>query len=146
MFSLLYGSTLISIHDYWKNDSFDYMDLCLQSDISDFNTLSRLLIAFLSRSKHRAIFLRNNGYPLEDVLILSASPVQVMYMIHRTSYLKQHSYHPKTPAVLYRTFQNNEHEVCIGGGDSVFSSVTSLKSYTVSHEMGWDHNTKEITS
>ena len=26
--SLLYGSALTSIHDYWKNHSFDYMDLC----------------------------------------------------------------------------------------------------------------------
>ena len=25
---LLYGPTLISIHDYWKNYSFDYTDLC----------------------------------------------------------------------------------------------------------------------
>ena len=24
------------VHDYWKNHSFDYMDLCWQSDISDF--------------------------------------------------------------------------------------------------------------
>jgi len=30
--SLLCGPTLISIHDYWNNHSFDYMDLCLQSD------------------------------------------------------------------------------------------------------------------
>ena len=30
---LLYGPTLISIHDYWKNHSFDYMDLCQQSNI-----------------------------------------------------------------------------------------------------------------
>ena len=34
--SLLYGPTLISIHDYWKNHNFDYMDLCWQSDISAF--------------------------------------------------------------------------------------------------------------
>ena len=34
--SLLYGPTLISIHDYWENQSFDYMDLYQQSDISDF--------------------------------------------------------------------------------------------------------------
>ena len=34
--SLLYGSTLKSIHDYWKNHSFEYMDLCWQSDISAF--------------------------------------------------------------------------------------------------------------
>ena len=26
--SLLYCPTLTSIHDYWKNHSFDYMDLC----------------------------------------------------------------------------------------------------------------------
>ena len=34
--SLLYGPTLISIHDYWENQSFDYMDLYQQSDIFDF--------------------------------------------------------------------------------------------------------------
>ena len=33
---LLYGLTLMSIHDYWKNDSFDNMDLCWQSDVSAF--------------------------------------------------------------------------------------------------------------
>ena len=35
-FSLLYGPTLTSIHDYWKNHSFDYMDLCGQSNVSAF--------------------------------------------------------------------------------------------------------------
>ena len=34
--SLLYGPTLTSIHDYWKNHSFEYMDLCQQSDVSAF--------------------------------------------------------------------------------------------------------------
>ena len=37
------------IHDYWKNHSFDYMDLCWQSNVSAF--LSRLVITFLARSK-----------------------------------------------------------------------------------------------
>ena len=32
--SLLYGPTLTSIHDYWKNHSFDQMDFCQQSTIS----------------------------------------------------------------------------------------------------------------
>ena len=36
--SILQGSAfieaLISIYDYWKNHSFDYMNLCLQSDVS----------------------------------------------------------------------------------------------------------------
>ena len=33
---LLYGPTLTSIHDYWKDHSLDYMDLCWQSDIFAF--------------------------------------------------------------------------------------------------------------
>ena len=32
--SLLYGETLISKHDYWKNHSFDHTDICQQSDVS----------------------------------------------------------------------------------------------------------------
>ena len=34
--SLLYGPTLISVHRYWKNHSFDCMNLCQQSDVSAF--------------------------------------------------------------------------------------------------------------
>ena len=34
--AFLHGPTLTSVHDYWKNHNFDYMDLCWQSDISDF--------------------------------------------------------------------------------------------------------------
>ena len=49
MLSLLYGPTLTSVHDYLKNHSFDYTDLCWQSDLCFFNTMS--VIAFLSRSK-----------------------------------------------------------------------------------------------
>ena len=36
MLSLIYGPTLISIHDYWTNHSFDHMDLCWQSDVPPF--------------------------------------------------------------------------------------------------------------
>ena len=32
----LYGPTYTSAHDYWKNHTFDYMDLCRQSDVSAF--------------------------------------------------------------------------------------------------------------
>ena len=32
--ALLYGPTLTSVHDYWKNHSFEYTDLCWQSDVS----------------------------------------------------------------------------------------------------------------
>ena len=34
--SFLYSSILTSIHGYWKNHSFDYMDLCWQSYVSAF--------------------------------------------------------------------------------------------------------------
>ena len=51
----LYGPTLTSIHDYWKNHSFDYMELCWQVMSLLFNTLSRLIIAFLPRSKRLLI-------------------------------------------------------------------------------------------
>ena len=34
--SFLYGLTLTSIYDYWKNHSFEYLDLCQLSDISAF--------------------------------------------------------------------------------------------------------------
>ena len=34
--SFLYSPILTSIHDYWKNHSFDYMELCRQTDVSDF--------------------------------------------------------------------------------------------------------------
>ena len=42
------------IHTWlWKNHSFDYMDLCWQSNVSSllFNTLSSIIIAFIPRSK-----------------------------------------------------------------------------------------------
>ena len=49
---LIYDLALTSIHDYWKNHSFDCMSLCRQNDVSVFNVLSRFVIAFLPRSKH----------------------------------------------------------------------------------------------
>ena len=51
LLNLLYGRTLTSVCDYWKNHSSDYTDLCWQSDNSAFNTLSRFVIAFFPRSK-----------------------------------------------------------------------------------------------
>ena len=60
MLSLLYGPTLMYIHDYWKNHSFDYTDICWQSNVSAFNMVnrfkwlnmvSRLVLAFLLRNK-----------------------------------------------------------------------------------------------
>ena len=43
------------MHDYWENNGSDYMNLCLQRDVSDFNTLSRFVIGFFPRSKRLLI-------------------------------------------------------------------------------------------
>ena len=50
VFSFLYGPTLISIHDYWKNHRFFNKVISVL-----FNMPSRFVIAFLSRSKHLLI-------------------------------------------------------------------------------------------
>ena len=56
LLSLLYGPTLTSVHNYWKNQSFDYMGLCVSKVMSLlFNMLSRFVIAFLPRSKRLLI-------------------------------------------------------------------------------------------
>ena len=58
MLSLLYGPTLTSVHDYWKNHSFDFIWTFVGKVMSLlFNMLSRFVIAFLPRSKHLLILL-----------------------------------------------------------------------------------------
>ena len=49
-------------HDCWKNHSFDYIDLCRQSDVSAFENTVRLVIAFLPRSKHLLISWCSHHY------------------------------------------------------------------------------------
>ena len=53
--TLLYGSALTSIHDYWKNHSFDHADLVNKVMSLVFKTLSTFVMAFLLRSKHLLI-------------------------------------------------------------------------------------------
>ena len=55
MLSLLHGPNLTSLHDSWKNNSFDYMDLCGKLMSLLFNIVSRFLIACHPRSKHLLI-------------------------------------------------------------------------------------------
>ena len=49
--SLLYGPNVTSVHDYWKNHGYDYMDLVGKVMSLLFHMLSRFVIAFLPRSK-----------------------------------------------------------------------------------------------
>ena len=53
--SLLYGSTLTSIHDYWKSYSFDHGLLSEKVMSLLCHMLSRFAIAFLPRSKRLLI-------------------------------------------------------------------------------------------
>ena len=50
-----YDPTLTSIHDYWKNHSFDYRTFVGKVISLLFNTMSRFIIAFLPRSKRLLI-------------------------------------------------------------------------------------------
>ena len=51
LLSLLYGPTLTSVHDCWKNHSYDYMTYVCKAMSLLLNMLSRFAIAFLPRSK-----------------------------------------------------------------------------------------------
>ena len=53
--SILYGPTLTSIHDYWKNHSLTIQTFDDKVISLLFNMLSRLVITFLPRSKHLLI-------------------------------------------------------------------------------------------
>ena len=53
--SFLICPNLTSIHDYWKKHSFDQMTFVSKTMFLLFNMLSRLVIAFLPRSKHLLI-------------------------------------------------------------------------------------------
>ena len=52
--SLLYSPAFTSIHGHWKDHSFDFVKPLSASSLL-FNTLSRLIITFLPRSKHLLI-------------------------------------------------------------------------------------------
>ena len=71
--SLLYGSALTSIHDYWKNHGFDYTDLCRQSDISAFQMVFGLLCSD----------------PSEKVLFMAAVGLEIYFLNYKTWKLKR---------------------------------------------------------
>ena len=60
--SFLYSPTLVSIHDYWKNHSFDYMwNFVSKVMFLLFNMLFRLVIDFLLWSKDLIFFLKEQA-------------------------------------------------------------------------------------
>ena len=53
--SFLHSPTLTPIHNHWKNNSYDYTDLCQQMMSLLFNMLSWFIRTFLTKSKHLLI-------------------------------------------------------------------------------------------
>ena len=75
-----YGSTLTSVHNYWENHSLDYTDLCWQSNVS---TLSRLVIAFLPRSKHLLIsWLKSPSIVILEPKKIKSVTVSIFFPIY----------------------------------------------------------------
>ena len=63
---------LTSVHDYWRNHSFDYTDFVRKVTSLLFNMRSRFVIAFLPRSKHLLIsWLQSPSMILESQKIMS---------------------------------------------------------------------------
>ena len=56
--SFLYSPSLTSLYDYWKNHSFDYMDLCQQSDVS------HMLFRFVISVSLSGAWVKRRGNPL----------------------------------------------------------------------------------
>ena len=77
MFNLLYGPTLTSVHDYWKE-----LALTIQTFVSKvmsllFNTLSWFVTAFLPRSKPLLI----SWIQLPSALILEPKKIKAVTVI-----------------------------------------------------------------
>ena len=60
--SFLYSPILTSIHDYWKNHSFDQMDLCWQSNVSAFQYAIIALISHASKVTLKILQARLQQY------------------------------------------------------------------------------------
>ena len=62
--SFLYGPTLTSVHDFWKNHSIDYTDLCQNSDV--------LWISSINLEKHKVSVEKD--YLWTDFLFIGREP------------------------------------------------------------------------
>ena len=88
--SFLYGPNLTSVHDYWKNQSFDYTDFCMQSKSLFFNMLSSFVIVFLlPRSKSLLIsWLQLPSAVLLEPKKIKSLTVSIVSMPWRVVYLR----------------------------------------------------------
>ena len=74
MLSLLYGPNVTCVHDYWKNQSFDYTDFVGKVKSQLFNMLSSFVIAFLPKNKHLLI----SWLPSTSTVILEPQKIKLI--------------------------------------------------------------------
>ena len=55
--SILWCSALASVHDYWKDNSFDYLDLCQQSNVSAIKYTVQICHSFPSKEQTSLNFM-----------------------------------------------------------------------------------------
>ena len=63
-FGLLYDPTLTSAHAYWENHSFDYVNLCQQSDVSAFQYVVEVCHSFPSKEQMSLNFMATVTIPV----------------------------------------------------------------------------------
>ena len=68
--SFLYSPTLTSIHDYWKNHSFDWTDLCWQGNVSAFLICCSEFGAQVNKVSHCFHCLHMNYIPFLIFIVL----------------------------------------------------------------------------
>ena len=78
----LWSSSHTSVHGYWKNQSFDYTDLCWQSEVSAFNYTVYIFHSF--PSKEQTSF---NYYDL----LLDIYIIYLIYLSHFISWGPPHT-------------------------------------------------------
>jgi len=78
-FLMVHTSHLTSVHDYWKNHSFDYMDLCRQSNVSAFYTLSRFVIAFFQGASSFISWLQSQSAVILEPKKIKSVTVSIFY-------------------------------------------------------------------
>ena len=90
---ILWHLTLVSIHDYWKNYSFDYLDFVSKVMSLLFNMLSRFVIAFLPRSKR----LLNSWLQSPSAVILKPKKIKSITVFPIFPYLFGMKWWDQTP-------------------------------------------------
>ena len=78
--TILYGATVTSIHDNWKNYSFDYTDLFQQSNVSTYKKkLYRFVIVFLQMCKQLSIsWLQSSSAVILEALKIKFLTVSIV--------------------------------------------------------------------